>query len=68
MLAGIAAGTLCALVLTKLLASLLYGTSPRDVATFAAIPVVFLLVAALACFVPARQASSIDPLAALRQE
>ena len=66
--AGIAAGTLCALALTKLLASLLYGTSPRDVGTFTAIPVVFLLVAALACFVPARQASSIDPLAALRRE
>ena len=66
--AGIAAGTVFAALLTKLLASLLYGTSPRDVLTFAAIPVVFLLVAAAACFVPARQATSIDPLTALRQE
>ncbi|HTX36288.1 MAG TPA: ABC transporter permease [Bryobacteraceae bacterium] len=66
--AGIAAGTLFAALLTKLLASLLYGTSPRDVLTFAAIPVVFLMVAAAACFVPARQATSIDPLTALRQE
>jgi putative ABC transport system permease protein len=67
-LGGILAGTLCAALLTKLLANLLYGTSPRDLVTFAAIPVVFLLVAALACFVPARQATSIDPLMALRQE
>jgi putative ABC transport system permease protein len=65
---GILAGTVFAAVLTKLLASLLYGTSPRDLTTFAAIPVVFLLVAAMACFVPARQATSIDPLTALRQE
>jgi ABC-type antimicrobial peptide transport system permease subunit len=67
-LAGIVAGTFCAAMLTKLLASMLYGTSPTDLATFAAIPVVFLLVAAIACFVPARQATSIDPLTALRQE
>jgi putative ABC transport system permease protein len=66
--AGIVAGTLFAALLTKLLASLLYGTSPTDLLTFAAIPVVFLLVAAMACFVPARQATSIDPLTALRQE
>jgi putative ABC transport system permease protein len=66
--AGIVAGTLVAAMLTKLLASLLYGTSPTDPLTFAAIPVVFLLVAAIACFVPARQATSIDPLTALRQE
>jgi ABC-type antimicrobial peptide transport system permease subunit len=67
-MAGIVAGMLFAALLTKLLASLLYGTSPTDPLTFAAIPVVFLLVAAMACFVPARQATSIDPLTALRQE
>lgn len=66
--AGIAAGTLCAALLTRLLASLLYGVSPTDLLTFSAIPLVFLLVAALACFVPARQAATIDPLTALRQE
>jgi ABC-type antimicrobial peptide transport system permease subunit len=66
--AGVLAGTFFAALLTKLLASLLYATGPRDLATFAAIPVVFLLVAAIACFVPARQATSIDPLMALRQE
>jgi len=46
--AGIVAGTLFVAMLTKLLASLLYGTSPTDLLTFAAIPVVFLLVAARA--------------------
>jgi len=66
--AGIVAGTFFAVLLTKLLASLLYGTSPTDLLTFAAIPVVFLLIAAMACFVPARQATNIDPLTALRQE
>jgi len=66
--AGIVAGTLFAALLTKLLTSLLYGTSPTDLLTFTAIPVVFLLVAAMACFVPALQATSIDPLTALRQE
>jgi len=66
--AGIAVGSAAAALLTKLLAGLLYGTSPRDLPTFVAIPVVFLVVAAVACFVPARQATSIDPLAALRQE
>ena len=66
--AGILAGTLVAALLTKLLATLLYGTSPWDPLTFAVIPPVFLLVAAMACFVPARQATSIDPIAALRQE
>ncbi len=66
--AGIVAGTFFAALLTKLLDSMLYGTSPTDPLTFAAIPVVFLLVAAMACFVPARQATSIDPLVALRQE
>ncbi len=66
--AGIVAGIACAAMLTRLLATLLYATSPRDVVTFAAIPAVFLAVAALACFVPARQATAIDPLTALREE
>lgn len=67
-IAGLAAGTAIAALLTRLLASFLYGTSPRDALTFGAVPVVFLAVAALACFVPARQATAIDPLTALREE
>jgi predicted permease len=71
-LALAAAGTLVgiagALLLTRLMASLLYATSTTDVLTFAAISALFLLVAGVACLVPARQITGIDPLRALRQE
>jgi ABC-type lipoprotein release transport system permease subunit len=56
------------LALTRLLTSLLYATSPTDVFTFASVSLLFLTVAAVACFIPARQATVIDPLVALRQE
>jgi putative ABC transport system permease protein len=67
-LAGTAVGLVGAALLTKLLASFLYGISPRDAATFAGVSLLFLLVAAVACFIPARQVTAIDPLIALRQE
>jgi ABC-type lipoprotein release transport system permease subunit len=50
------------------LASLLYATSPTDVLTFVSVSLLFLTVTAVACFIPARQATVIDPLVALRQE
>ena len=69
-LAGI--GTLIgiagAMALSRSLAGLLYDTRPTDVMTFLAVSLLFLTVAALACFVPARQVTGIDPLTALRQE
>jgi putative ABC transport system permease protein len=55
-------------VLSRLLSSLLFATSPTDLATFAGVAVVFLSVAAVASFVPARQVTAIDPLTALRQD
>jgi len=67
-LAGTFIGLAGALALTHLLAKLLYATSPTEPATFAAVSVVFLAVAAVACFIPARQVTSIDPSIALRQE
>jgi predicted permease len=67
-LAGTLAGIVGALALTRLLTSLLYATSPTDAITFAAVSLLFLTVAAVACFIPARQATVIDPLVALRQE
>jgi putative ABC transport system permease protein len=67
-LAGAAVGIAGAVGLTRLLASFLYGTSPRDALTFVAAPLVFLAVAALASYVPARQVAAIDPLESLRQE
>jgi len=65
---GVVAGTVGAALLTKLMASLLYSTSPTDAFTFAGVSAVFLLVAGMACFVPARQVTAIDPLTALRQD
>jgi putative ABC transport system permease protein len=67
-LAGTAVGIAGAMMLTRLLSSLLYDTSPTDVPTFAAVSLLFLAIAALACFIPARQVTTIDPLIALRVE
>ncbi len=65
---GTIVGLAGAIGLTRLLQSLLYSTSPTDVPTFIAVSGLFLLVAAVACFVPARQVTTIDPLKTLRQE
>jgi predicted permease len=67
-LCGTAVGALAAAVLARLASTLLYATSPTDLPTYAAVAVVFLAVAALACYLPARQVTAIDPLSALRQE
>ena len=67
-LVGAALGIVGAIMLTRLLSSLLFATSPTDVMTFVAVSSIFLTVAALACFIPARQVTSIDPVIALRQE
>ena len=66
-LAGIAVGTAAALAMTRVLTSLLYGVEATDPATFAAAAVLLLAAAAAACYVPARQAARLDPLAILRQ-
>jgi len=67
-LAGTALGLLGAVALGRLLSSLLYATSPTDAITFAAVSLLFVAVAALACFIPARRVTHIDPFTALRQE
>ena len=67
-LAGIGIGLLGALALTRLMSSLLFGVSPTDLATFAAVPAVLAAVALLACYLPARRAARIDPTAALRSD
>jgi predicted permease len=67
-LAGTAIGMLVALALTRITASLLYGVSPTDTATFAAVPAALFLIAAAACLVPARRAAKLDPIRALRCE
>ncbi len=64
--AGVALGLVAALPLAPLLDSQLYGVQSFDPATFVTVPIVLLIIAALAALVPARKAMRIDPLAALR--
>jgi putative ABC transport system permease protein len=67
-LAGIAIGSGAAYWLTRLIANQLYDVTPTDPVTFASVALVLLAVALLACYLPARRAASLDPMAALRSE
>jgi len=66
--AGIAAGLVAALFVTRAMTSMLIGTQPTDPLTFAAMAVLFLLISALATWLPARRAAALDPCAALREQ
>lgn len=65
-IAGIGLGVAGAIAVTRVMSGLLFGTSPTDFLTFAAVGVIFGLVAAIACLLPARRATGIDPLVAFR--
>ena len=67
-LLGIAVGLLCALLMTRLMSSLLYGVSSTDPVTFAGATILVTVVATVACYIPARRAVRIEPLEALRFE
>jgi predicted lysophospholipase L1 biosynthesis ABC-type transport system permease subunit len=67
-LAGLAIGTIAALMLSQLMATLLYGVGPRDLTTFTGVALVLTVVSLIACYVPARRATRVDPAIALRAE
>jgi ABC-type antimicrobial peptide transport system permease subunit len=67
-LCGVAVGLTVAAALTRYLQALLFGVTPLDPLTFIAAPALLVAVALLACYVPARRATAIDPMIALRCE
>jgi putative ABC transport system permease protein len=67
-LLGVAIGIAGAVALTRLLTTLLFGVTPTDKATFVVVALLLMAIALLACYLPARRATKVDPLVALRYE
>jgi putative ABC transport system permease protein len=67
-LLGVVTGVGLALSLGRLMGGILYGVQPQDPVTFTAVPALFVLVALVACWIPAARATRVDPATALRYE
>ena len=67
-LSGVGSGSVLALILSRQMKKIIYGVSPSDPATFAAVAVLLIAIALLACYMPARRAMRVDPMIALRYE
>jgi ABC-type antimicrobial peptide transport system permease subunit len=67
-IAGAAFGLVGALIVSQLMAGLLYGVKPTDPLTFASVAILLIVVALLGCYIPGRRALRIDPMIALRHE
>ena len=65
---GIAIGLLSSAALTRLMKAILFGISPIDPPTYAAVPIVLLVAAILASYIPASRAARVDPVDALKAE
>src|SRR5215203_4409341 len=66
--AGVALGLPVAFLLSRVMASMLFGITTHDPLTFAGLPILVTAATTLACYLPARRAARIDPIAAIRQE